>query len=65
MSPTWMQQSGSAPSQPRVQQGFPGVSTQVTGSAWPPKQRWMPFESKRQTCEPLPVPVWQQFCEAL
>lgn len=52
--PGGMQQFGSFESQPVGQVAFTG----------PPKQRRIPFESGLQTGLPLPVPSWQQFCEA-
>jgi hypothetical protein len=52
--PGWMQQAGLAASQPEGQ----------VASTGPPKQRMIPFESALQTALPLPVPSWQQFCEA-
>jgi hypothetical protein len=54
VAPGWMQQLGSAPSQPVGQVPFTG----------PPKQRRMPFPSGLQTGLPLPPPSWQQFWEA-
>ncbi len=55
MCPGSMQQSGLLPSQPVGQVPFTG----------PPKQRMIPFESGLQTTFPLPLPSWQQFCDAL
>lgn len=54
VSPGWMQQRGSAPSQPVGQVPLIG----------PPKHRRMPFPSGLQTGFPLPPPSWQQFWEA-
>lgn len=54
VSPGGMQHCGSFPSQPVGQVAVIG----------PPKHRMMPFESGLQTGLPLPVPSWQQFCDA-